>query len=68
MFSFLQFSVDARAYFATHMTKWLNASEIDFLQGRVSASVFMKHYFNPAIIIDLKERTFKAIDELTRQI
>ncbi len=55
---------DAREYFATYMTKWLNPAEIDFLQGRVSASVFMKHYFNPALIGDLKQRVFKGIASL----
>jgi len=47
---------DVREYFATIMTKFLNAVEIDFLQGRVSASVFMQNYFNPALIVDLKDR------------
>jgi intergrase/recombinase len=55
---------DIREYFATYMTKVLTQSEIDFLQGRVSASVFMKHYFNPALLGDLKERVFKGIEEL----
>jgi len=45
---------EVRDYFATHMTKFLTQSEIDFLQGRVSASVFMRNYFNPALISDLK--------------
>jgi intergrase/recombinase len=55
---------DIREYFATYMTKYLNPAEIDFLQGRVSGSVFMRNYFNPALITDLKERTFKAIGEI----
>ncbi|MDH5459542.1 MAG: hypothetical protein OEY95_06335 [Candidatus Bathyarchaeota archaeon] len=46
------------------MAKWLSQPEIDFLQGRVSASVFMRNYFNPALIGDLKERVFKAIEEI----
>jgi hypothetical protein len=39
-------------------------AEIDFLQGRTSASVFMRNYFNPALISDLKERVFKGIAAL----
>ena len=52
---------DVREYFATFMTKFLNSVEIYFLQGRVSGSVFMRNYFNPALIGDLKERVFKGI-------
>jgi len=37
------------------MTKYLKESEINFLHGRVSASIFMQNYFNPAWISDLKE-------------
>ena len=59
----LRFS-DIREFYATHMTKWLTQPEIDFLEGRVSASVFMKHYFNPALIGDLKARVFKGIVNL----
>ena len=55
---------DIREYYATFMTKFLKIAEIDYLQGRVSASVFMRNYFNPALIVDLKERVFKGISEL----
>jgi intergrase/recombinase len=55
---------DIREYYATCMTKFLSQPEIDFLQGRISGSVFMRNYFNPALISDLKERVFKAIEEL----
>jgi len=55
---------DIREYYATCMTKHLTQPEIDFLQGRVSASVFMRNYFNPALIGDLKERVFEAIKNL----
>ena len=55
---------DIREYWATFMTKWLTQPEIDFLQGRVSSTVFMRNYFNPALITDLKERVFKAIKKL----
>jgi hypothetical protein len=46
------------------MTKYLTQPEIDFLQGRISASVFMRNYFNPALIGDLKERVFKGLESL----
>jgi intergrase/recombinase len=55
---------DIREVHATLSTKHLKESEIDFLHGRVSTSVFMRNYFNPALISDLKERVFKTIDEL----
>lgn len=57
---------DVREYYATYMTKHLAQPEIDFLQGRVSANVFMRNYFNPALIDDLKERVFQAIEEIVR--
>jgi len=53
---------DVREVYASVMTKYLAQPEIDFLQGRVSTSTFMKHYFNPAWISDLKERTLKAVE------
>ena len=59
---------DIREYYATYMTKLLRQPEIDFLQGRVSANVFMRNYFNPALIGDLKDRVFKAITELQNKI
>jgi intergrase/recombinase len=59
---------DIREYYATYMTKWLTQPEIDFLQGRVSANVFMRNYFNPALISDLKERAFRGINEVLGRI
>jgi hypothetical protein len=55
---------DIREAHATLSTKHLKESEIDFLHGRVSTSVFMRNYFNPALISDLKQRVFKIIEEL----
>lgn len=49
------------------MTKLLNPAEIDYLQRRVNANVFMRNYFNPALIEDLKERDFKGIFELDKK-
>jgi len=59
---------DIREAHATFLTKYLRESEIDFLQGRVSASVFMRNYFNPALISDLKTRVFRGICEIQTSI
>ena len=59
---------ELREYYATVMTKWLNQSEIDFLQGRISGSVFMRNYFNPALITDLRERVFKGLAEIKSKL
>jgi intergrase/recombinase len=55
---------DVREYFATVMTRWLNPAEIDFLQGRIGGSIFMRNYFNPVLLTDLKDRVFKGLDQL----
>jgi len=59
---------DVREYWATFMLRWLNRAEIDFLQGRIGVSTFMKYYFNPTLITDLKERVFKGLAELMKQL
>ena len=59
---------DIRELHGTYMTKYLRESEINFIHGRVTASVFMKHYFNPVLIHDLKERVFKGIAEIQNKI
>jgi len=46
------------------LIKYLRQPEIDFIHGRGSTSVFMRNYFNPAWISDLKERTLKAAEEI----
>ena len=55
---------DSREGHATLSAEYLKESKIDFLHGRVSTSVFMRNYFNPALISDLKARVFKGIDDL----
>ena len=57
---------DSREYYATFMTKFLNPAEIDFLQGRLSTSVFMKNYSNPVLIKDLRRRVFPGISKWKR--
>jgi len=59
----LRFS-DVREYWATLMTKNLSQPEIDFLQGRIGINVFMRNYFNPMWIKDLKNRTIEATNAL----
>lgn len=63
----LRFS-DVREANGTFLTKYLKREEIDFLHGRVTSSVFMKNYFNPALITDLQERAFKGINEILELI
>ena len=59
---------DVRDAHGTFLTKHLRQPEIDFLHGRVSTSVFMRNYFNPALISDLKTRTFRAANEILAKI
>ena len=63
----LRFS-DIREAHGTFLTKHLNQIEIDFLHGRVSTSVFMRNYFNPALIVDLKERVFRGLAEIQSKL
>jgi cobalamin biosynthesis Mg chelatase CobN len=50
------------------LAKTLGSAEIDFLHGRVSTSVFMRNYFNPAWITDLKERAQKGVTEIKKNL
>ena len=59
---------DIRELHGTLMTKYLKESEINFIHGRVTTSVFMRNYFNPAWISDLKQRVFKGIAEIQNKI
>lgn len=59
---------DIREAHGSLLTKYLRQAEIDFLHGRVSASVFMRNYFNPALVGDLQERTFKAVKDISERI
>jgi intergrase/recombinase len=55
---------ELRDFWATFMVRHgLIREEADLLQGRIGISIFMRHYFSPAIK-DLKERTLKAIAEM----
>ncbi|MEM0489533.1 MAG: integrase [Candidatus Bathyarchaeia archaeon] len=59
---------DIREAHNTILTRYLSQPEIDFLVGRVSASIFMANYFNPKLVADLKERVFKGIAEIQNKI
>lgn len=59
---------DIREANVSFMTRYLKPPEIDFLQGRVTQSVFMANYFNPALIADLKTRAFQGIGEIQKKI
>jgi intergrase/recombinase len=59
---------DVRELHGTLMTKWLRESEIDFLHGRVSSSVFMRNYFNPAWIGDLEGRAIRGIKRIMEKM
>jgi intergrase/recombinase len=55
---------ELREFFATVSTKHLREVEVDFIQGRVSTSVFTRNYFNPMLITDLKNRVFQCVNEI----
>jgi hypothetical protein len=56
-----------RKIFASHLSQLGIQSEvIDFLQGRVSTSVFSRHYLTPGA--GLKDRILRAVEELARQL
>ena len=56
-----------RKIYASHLSAYGIQSEvIDFLQGRVSASVFSRHYLTPSK--DLKEKVLQAVNQLQKVI
>jgi len=63
----LRFS-DCREFYTSHMTKHLSVPEVDFVQGRIAASVFMRNYFNPTWIADLGERAVRGEKEMFEMI
>jgi intergrase/recombinase len=59
------------AYCRKIFASWLHqcgiqSEIIDFLQGRVSKSVFSRHYLTPSQ--DLKDRVLEAVDKLRKEI
>ncbi|MCJ7482260.1 MAG: hypothetical protein MUO31_04780, partial [Thermodesulfovibrionales bacterium] len=63
----LRFS-DVREAHASFMTKHLKQPEIDFVHGRVASNVFMRNYFNPALIVDLEARAMQGISEIREKV
>jgi intergrase/recombinase len=59
---------DVREAWATFMTQFLRREEIDFAMGRVSGNVFMAHYFNPALLGDLRVRAFEGIKQIQAKV
>jgi intergrase/recombinase len=59
---------DIREAHATFSTKFLKDTEIDFLHGRVTTNVFMRNYFNPALITDLQARALQGIQEIQQKV
>jgi hypothetical protein len=59
---------DVRELHGTLMTEHLRESEIDFLHGRVSSSVFMRNHFNPAWIGDLEGRAIRGIKRIMERV
>jgi intergrase/recombinase len=55
---------DCRELYASYMTRHLSVPEVDFVQGRVTASVCMRNYFNPTWIADLRERAVRGESEI----
>ncbi len=57
-----------RDYYATFMVRHgLIKEEVDLLQGRISKSIFVRHYWSPAIS-ELRQRVFKALKELEQTV
>jgi intergrase/recombinase len=55
---------ELRDYYATYMVHHeVIREEVDLLQGRIGKSIFVRHYFSPAIN-DLRDRALKAVKKL----
>jgi hypothetical protein len=59
---------DVRENHATFAIQWLRSEEIDFLHGRVTASVFSSNYFNPKLISDLKARAAQSVQAILLKV
>jgi len=57
---------ELRDYYATFMVHHgLIKEEADLLQGRIGKSIFMRHYFSPAIK-ELRDRVLNAVNEMMK--
>ena len=57
-----------RDFYGTFMVRHgLIKEEVDLLQGRVGESIFVRHYWSPAIK-ELQNRVFKALDKMEKKL
>lgn len=59
---------DVREAHGTFMLKYLKETEVDFLHGRVSGSVFRVNYLNVKMIEDLKARASQGVTDILHKI
>jgi len=45
----------------------LKREEVDPLQGRVGKSIFVRHYWSPALL-ELRDRVFRALEQLRAEL
>lgn len=58
-----------RKVFATYLrNKGIEPEIIDLLQGRISSSVFVNHYYRPDINEIITKRIRPVLDELTKEM
>jgi intergrase/recombinase len=58
-----------RKVFATYLrNKGIEPEIIDLLQGRISNSVFVNHYYRPNINEIITKRIRPVLDELTKEM
>jgi len=59
---------ELRDFYATFMVRHgLIKEEVDLLQGRITKSIFVRHYWSPAIK-ELRQRVFNALREPERNL
>jgi intergrase/recombinase len=59
---------ELRDFYGTFMLQHgLLEQEVNLLQGRIPASIFVKHYWSPKLT-ELRDRVFKALNELEQII
>ena len=58
-----------RKVFATYLrNKGIEPEIIDLLQGRITSSVFVNHYYQPDINEIITKRIRPVLDELTKEM
>jgi len=60
--------MELRNYYATFMARHgLIREEVDLLQGRIPANVFIRHYWTPSFN-ELKDRSLEAVKPLQEEL